>query len=355
MAKRKRLTPANPAFLGASPEFETDVASAAPSASPRLRAPIADVAADISAAAALEEVAGELTRARESGRLISRVDLKQIDLGYLVRDRVAVDDEDMDALIASIRERGQQTPVEVALIGPGRYGLISGWRRCQAIARLHEAGEGDGSVLTLQRAPGKAPDAYRAMVEENEIRAALSYFERARIVVVSVEQGVFESHKKALQTLFSAASRPKRSKIGSFVALVQHLGAHLRFPQAIGERLGLRLSHPLERDDVQRAALIRELNAHDFDTAEAELACLTHWVNRIEREGKRPSRPAKPGAGEKSLPPESLSPEESFPRPALRARYHCGDNRLELSGAGLTPALRAALIDWLARQESEAE
>ncbi|MCJ7874816.1 ParB N-terminal domain-containing protein [Phaeobacter sp. J2-8] len=344
MAKRKRLTPANPDFLrpdgsGAAPESTSAISA------PRTRAPIADVAADSSASAALEEIAGEMNRARESGRLISRVALEQIDLNYLVRDRVAVNDEDMNALVASIRDRGQQTPIEVVVIGAGRYGLISGWRRCQAIARLREAGEGDGTVLTLQRPPEKAPDAYRAMVEENEIRADLSYFERARIVVVSVEQRVFDTHKKALQTLFAAASRSKRSKIGSFIPVVQHLGTYLQFPQAIGERLGLRLSRPLEQG--HEGTLIKELDAHDFATSEDELACLTRWVAGVERDEKRASEPRKPQV--KSPQP---APDESFPRPALRACYHPGDNRLELSGAGLTPELRSALIDWLAEQET---
>ena len=51
------------------------------------------------------------------------------------------------------------------------------------------------------------------MVEENEIRADLSFFERARIVRRAVEGGVFGSEKQALQSLFSAASYAKRSKI----------------------------------------------------------------------------------------------------------------------------------------------
>ena len=50
------------------------------------------------------------------------------------------------------------------------------------------------------------------MVEENEIRVGLSYYERARIVAKAVAQGVFETEKQALQRLFHTASRPKRSK-----------------------------------------------------------------------------------------------------------------------------------------------
>ena len=196
MAKRKRLGGANPMFIDA-PLPETPA--------PAMRAPIADIAADSSASAALEQVTRELSDARATGRMVSALPLEQIDQSYLVRDRFVIDDEDMTALVTSIRDRGQQTPIEVVRLDGGRFGLISGWRRCQAVARLQEWGVGDGTVLALERRPDTASDAYRAMVEENEIRSELSYFERARIVEMSVQQGVYDSHKQALQTLFSSA------------------------------------------------------------------------------------------------------------------------------------------------------
>src|SRR5690554_6796703 len=104
MAKRKRLTPANPLFIdAATPDPLT----------PARRAPIADVAGDSSASAALERLSDEIEEARATGRMISALPLDQIDQGYLVRDRLNVDDEEMSALITSIRERGQQSPIEV--------------------------------------------------------------------------------------------------------------------------------------------------------------------------------------------------------------------------------------------------
>jgi hypothetical protein len=41
------------------------------------------------------------------------------------------------------------------------------------------------------------PEAYLAMVEENEIRVGLSFYERARIVARAAEAGVFERHRGA--------------------------------------------------------------------------------------------------------------------------------------------------------------
>ena len=86
MAKRKRLTPANPMF------FEGDTGETVP-----VSAPIAGVVADASATAALAEMSDTLIRARTEGRMVISVPLDRIDLGYLMRDRLPVYDADMDA------------------------------------------------------------------------------------------------------------------------------------------------------------------------------------------------------------------------------------------------------------------
>ena len=338
MAKRKRLSAANPMFL--------DQAATVTSST---RAPIAEVAGDSSASAALEEVANELTRARETGRMIVQLPLQSVDQSYLVRDRLLADDEEMDALVVSIRERGQQTPIEVTALGSGRFGLISGWRRCQAIAQLAEEGQGDGTVLALERRPETASEAYRAMIEENEIRVGLSYFERARIVDVAVQQGVFDTHKQALQSLFAAASRPKRSKIGSFVIVVQLLGEHLRFPQALGERLGLRLARVLDLYPDKAQRLLATMASKPQDSAGAEQEFLNKWVAIVEAEEKGATELAsgKPMRNPKRAP----AAVETRPREGLVVRFIEADNRLELSGAGLTADLRAALTEWLATQD----
>ncbi len=333
MAKRRRLTPANPTYL------EPPLGAKSP---PMLRAPIAEVASDASARAAMQDMADEMAEARQSGRMISRLELSQIDQSYLVRDRVVIEDEEMHSLVTSIMERGQQAPIEVTPLGAGRFGLISGWRRCQAIARLQAAGQGDGTVLALERHPEGASDAYRSMVEENELRVGLSYFERARIVDVAVEQGVFESHKKALRGLFSAASRAKRSKIGSFVIVVQVLGDRLFFPAAIGERMGLRLArlidlYPDKAEDIAAKCLLNR-----FKSAEEELAFLNQWVLAAEQEEKSADTPPAP-----RKPRPSADFVDSHPRAGLRARFHAGDKRLELSGAAMTPEYHAEIMAFL--------
>ncbi|MCK0151962.1 ParB N-terminal domain-containing protein [Marivita sp. S6314] len=273
MAKRKRLTPPNPAFLD-TPAPETKSMFTAPSS-----APIADVARDASASAALNELTDTMARARDEGRMVVQLPLDQIEMDHLVRDRVVVDEEEMRTLMTSLRNRGQQTPIEVMPLGDNRYGLISGWRRCKALALI--AGQDhiqSPTVLALLRKPEEASDAYLAMVEENEIRVDLSYFERARIVSKSVEEGVFGMERTALQELFRSASRAKRSKIGSFLPVVRALDGHLRFPHALSERLGLSLAQALTEDPDFATELQAQLSRAESETAEAETALLSKAV-----------------------------------------------------------------------------
>ena len=143
MAKRKRLTP-----LEAGMPMEVK-STGAPEIGPILphrvglsTAPIAHIAGDAAAMAAMAEISGVLGAARAEGRLLLQLTPDQIDQDYLMRDRIVVDDADLASLTASIRAHGQRQPVEVADLGPDhkgpRYGLISGWRRMAALARLHD-------------------------------------------------------------------------------------------------------------------------------------------------------------------------------------------------------------------------
>ncbi len=271
MAKRKRLAPAQPRDLDTPLEVKS-ITGLSPHPAP----PIASVAGDAATTAALEELSETLRRARAEGRMITEVPLGQIDQNYLVRDRISVDDEDMDALRTSLKARGQQTPIELVELGKDQFGLISGWRRLQALRAI-----GAETAKAIITAPREAPDAYVAMIEENEIRVGLSYFERARIVVRSVESGVFETEKAALQTLFASASRAKRSKIKSFIPVASQLGHALKFPTQMGERMGLQLSKLLLNDSSasgQIAAALMDASCDDF---EAEQQVLNGCLKRL--------------------------------------------------------------------------
>ena len=294
------------------------------------------MAADAATSAALSELSQTLQSARDQGRMILSLPLDAVQSDYLLRDRRVVDDDEMDALIASISARGQQTPIEVVALEDGRYGLISGWRRLQALRRLQGPdGSGPQTVLALLRVPEQASDAYVAMVEENEIRVGISFYERARIVRMSAMNGVFDSEKQALREMFGAASRSKRSKIGSFVRLHAELDRVLKFPEAIGERLGLALVQRFDKDPQAAAQLrtdLREAQAvREIDTVEAEQAFLQAALT-----GKR--------SAAKSSPKASTEPVQL--RPGLHLKEH-RDGSVTISGTAVGADLRARLVAWL--------
>lgn len=325
MAKRKRLTPPQEAYL--APAGPTARTLPGPFA-----APIAQVAGEASATAALQEVAEELHRARAEGRLVQRLPLEAIEVDHLVRDRVASDPEEMAALRESLRQRGQQAPIDVVDLGQGRYGLISGWRRLTALQDLF-AETGDprfSAVQALLRRPDSASDAYLAMVEENEIRVGLNHYERARIALKAVEQGVYANPQAALRHLFANASRAKRSKIGSFVALHHALGPALRFPGALPERLGLALAAAIEADAALAPRLIQTLQAAAPTTPVEEQRLLAQALSR-------------PKTG------SDIAETAAEPAPGLRLQTTGvpGQMRLVLSGPRLDPALAARLTRWL--------
>jgi len=338
MAKRKRLTPARSDFLKPEDQIETNPAEVEPTelehksmfpmgvAKSSPRPPIAQVSGEAAITAALTEMTDMVARARSEGRIVEALPLSEIEMAHLVRDRVNIHSGDMEALKSSLRMRGQQTPIEVVDRGPDvspRYGLISGWRRMMALSEI-EAPE----VLAIVRQPKTSSDAYVAMIEENEIRSDISFYERARIVVKALEQGVYSEPKEALQTLFANVSRAKRSKIKSFMTLVEALDGDLRFPSAISERMGLELVKRIQTEPKSVDAMKSRL-AHDLPSSvEAEMALLLAASSSSSKIQTR-QQPSQSG---------SL---------AVQVSFNAQENRAELSGAGVDAAFVRDLEAWI--------
>ena len=368
MAKRKRLTPAQP-DPGTTETPPARPAAALPSSAP-VRVPIAEVAGDASASAALSDLSDTLRKARSEGRMIETLPLAAVDEGYIRRDRLVQDDDDMDALMRSLEARGQQTPIEVVALPAARgdvtHGLISGWRRLSALRRLHRA-TGDprfASVLARVVAPADTQAAYVAMVEENEIRAGLSLYEKGRIALRSVHEGVYPTNRAALRGLFGSVSRSRRSKIGSFLELVEPLDGLLRFPAAIPEKLGLGLSRALQDDHRFAPALKLSLRKAEPASAEAELALLNRALRDWEQAQKPQSdAPAPvPASPRRAGPPDATPPGRGGPRITgtdpdsmaqrlaerrVESRFDADAGRITLTGGGVNAALLADLRAWL--------
>ncbi|WP_170388018.1 ParB/RepB/Spo0J family partition protein [Ruegeria atlantica] len=346
MAKRKRLTPAQPSYLSAAPETRSVPMGSG-------SAPIAQVAGEAAATAALEEVAQALQSARNEGRMIELLALDVIDDRHLVRDRLEQNEEEMTALVESLRARGQQMPIEVVTLpspaGGRTHGLISGWRRLTALQRLYKETSDPkfATVRAMVITPGTAQNAYVAMVEENEIRVNLSHYERARIAVQAMKEGVYPSQKAALQGLFGNATRSKRSKIGTFIALVEAFDAVLYFPAAISEKLGLALVREMSRDPGFSEVLKERLQNTPRDSAEAEIQILSSTLTE---------RTASPAISDGHSTPARTRPRPSAAAPRERIvvrvaadvemRFAPDQRRIELVGDGVSDRLAEALKNW---------
>ncbi|WP_171124904.1 MULTISPECIES: ParB N-terminal domain-containing protein [unclassified Ruegeria] len=256
MAKRRRLSAPDTTELE---QMEAGFA-AKPSLNPfeakGATPPIAKVAAEaatlnsmasVTDRVALAQDQGDAARwrdAQETGLVAEMIPLDQIDADFIRRDRMVEDDEAMNELLDSLRSHGLRTPVEVTKNEDG-FGLISGYRRLKAFRLLADTDSSFSSIPAFVREAGSGQGAYISMVEENEIRSNLTPYERGRVAVLAAGQGVFDSTEAAVDALFAAASKAKRSKVRSFAIVHEALGDLLQHPVSLTEKAGLKLAAAL--------------------------------------------------------------------------------------------------------------
>ena len=315
MARRRTLEAPDPKALA---EIEAGFAAKPATGPGGFAAPIAQVASeaardrdarpapDRAEAARTATDAASWREAQSDGRVIVTLPLDRIQLNHLTRDRLETDAEAMDELVASIRANGQRLPVEVVDLGEGRYGLVSGWRRVRALALIGAEEGAQPTARAIIRPAVEAGAAYAAMVEENEIRAQLTPYERGRIAAVAAHLGAFGSMEAAVDAIFASASKAKRSKIRSFATVHFELGDLLNFGRDLSEAAGLRLAGALRQGFA--AKLRAALERGDAQDAAAEWALLDAVMAPLETapkpatKGGRPRRATPPPLAEIDLP-----------------------------------------------------
>jgi len=362
MAKRRRLTAPDASEIEALEEgfatkpsvnpFETGTQSAPP---------IAKVSAETAKlrgmAAVTDRVemardkadAGRWRSAEEAGQVVQPVPLEQIDRDYLRRDRMAVDEEELQELIASVRQNGLRSPVEVVALEDGGYGLVSGFRRLEAYARLNRGHEGFAEIPAFVRQGSDSAAAYVSMVEENELRANLTPYERGRIAVLVTGQGVFASVEEAVDVLFAAASKAKRSKVRSFATVHEGLGDLLRYPSALSEKAGLRLAVALRAGG--QAGLRQVLAGAAPDSERAEWKLLETALNAQDQGGAA----AVSARGGRPRQVTRLSPRSLQGGGDLSAEVSPKAVRIDLKGRGLSPEQVETLLTLIEAHVSDVE
>lgn len=308
MAARKPGRFAMPRIGGPLPEAE----------GPRRPGPMAAAGRD--SAEALTRLAEEQAEARRrnaddadawrsaqaDGRVLRRLPLAAVDAASLPRDRLGLDAvaqaDAMEELKASIRERGQREPIEVweeaGEDGAPVFRLATGWRRLEALRQLHaETGE-DRFAAVLARVAPAAPRAarYLAMVEENAVREDVSFAEMAHVALAMArdpEAGVADAGE-AVNRLYAALHKVKRSNIRRFVELLEAAGDLLPAPQEIPKNLGAEAARAIQADPRALAALRAGLRG--AQDAAAQNAALAEAVRGRPAAIAAPGRTVAPGA-----------------------------------------------------------
>lgn len=367
MAKRRKLVaPSSDDLNRIEEEFrrETSGPESFGMGGGRAAPPIAQVAADTAAVAQpassadraeqarLQASDADLKRARESGLLMVELPLNEIDADVIVRDRTALDEAQMQELRESISSNGLRLPIEVfelanSSAAGAHYGLLSGYRRLMAMRGLLglTADPKYGTIRAIIRPRTESDGAFVAMVEENEVRAQLSHFERGRIAVIAAQQGAFVNTEDAVNRLFATSSKAKRSKIRSFATIFEELGDLLNFPDALTEKRGLLLAQSLRQggEGVLRDVLER---GHP-GTADEEWALLEQVMaeqtptSRDPRRGGRPAA-AKPVNGWDKA--ESLTTNNGI---TIQSKPDAGGFLLRLEGKPIDDARMQVLLTEL--------
>lgn len=304
MAKRRRLNPPSEETLQ---RIGANLAPTSGRTPPSALAPIAAQAADAAAASTPEDPttradAERYRAALEAGMVIKALPLSQVAADEILRDRAVIDDAEMAELKASIRAHGLRLPIEVfALLEPdtqeSEYGLISGWRRLTAMKEIFAETQDPAfaQINALIRKPDTSADAYVAMVEENEIRADLSQYERGRIAVLAAQQGAFDSYEDAVSSLYATGSKAKRSKIRSFALLHKTLGDALHFASHLSERQGLLIAGAVKAGQGQtlREALGKTESANAAAEWQLLEAAIKSTQAKPKGQGAAPQRAQK--------------------------------------------------------------
>ncbi len=312
MAKRRKLEMPKPEDLvRIEEEFRSETTPQNRSAS--LTPPIAQVAADVASSAPVLDTNSRAAQARDAkdaetlrdaqarGLVLAEIPISEIDPDDMTRDRIILDDEDMEELRKSILANGLRLPIEIyerqaSAHDAYKYGVLSGYRRLLAVKTLFGMTQATkfSTIKCFIRAPKDGSAAIVAMVEENEIRANLSHFERGRIAALSAQNGTFANVEEAVNTLFASGSKAKRSKIRSFSQVFEDLGDLLTQPETISERFGLRLANVLRLGGAN--ALRDALDMARGGSAAEDIAAMEPVLRQFEQAADSPSKGGRPKA-----------------------------------------------------------
>lgn len=295
---------------------EDDVALAAPETkSAERRGPMASAISENaealkerkSAAEAIREennwLAHEYVALKESGYVVQSIPPDDVHTYMLARERMPGEDDELDALVTSIRDIGLSNPIRVFERPDGTgYELVQGYRRLAAFRKLNEAdGEGGWDEIPALLMPSDADVAglYRRMVDENVVRRDLSFAEMARAAQnYAMDPGTpVNDVAGAVAALFESAPYSKRNYIRNFAYLMDRIGKLLNYPNEVPRALGVALARVVKDQPEVVGRIKTDLDGWDGRSIRDELDVLRRYAGTDELGedvGEVPPRKKKP-------------------------------------------------------------
>lgn len=231
------------------------------------------------------------------------IPLAQIDMHALPRDRSTLPPAALAELQNSIATEGLRQPIEVWRLstpsGPHEYGLISGFCRLtatKALAALRP--NAYQTIPAFLRTPTDITAALSAMITENEVRAAISPWDKGRILVETVREAHFDTLDAATQALHPNATRQKRARLRACASVVEELDGLLTTPEDMLERHILRLAAALRGGFTDLIVqILREVQGQSFASQWSALLPTLSEAEKGEEEtpatATSPSRPRR--------------------------------------------------------------
>ena len=271
-----------------------------------------------------DRLAHEFVRLKQEGLITDLVPIASIGTDKLVRDRTDRRDPELDELKASIRDVGLSNPIRVEVDGD-RYQLVQGYRRLNAYRELY-AETADDRFATIPAgliAHGVALEAlYRKMVDENLVRRDISFAEMADLArkYAANPETAAADVPAAIAILYASAGRQKRNYIGHFATLLDMIGDHLTFPEAIPRSLGLQLEKRLTTDRRLTQRLISALTAMPIASAVKEVELLRSFA----------APPGRTASADPKAPKPSAKTSIRYEGPGGMVRCTASDGRIDI-------------------------
>ena len=232
---------------------------------------------------------------------------------------------------------------------PEAFALVSGYRRLQVFEEIVGMGlDTFRSIPAIVRPADTRANHLAAIVEENEIRADLSPWERGRIVVMAQRMEIFDTVEAAIETLFHGASRQKQHRLRSLARVFEELDGYLADPELLSLRQCLRIAAALDRDfgDLMRHTL-EECRRHGtpdrkLGTTEAQWDALLPILRESEMSDAVSGGPT--GTNRGGRPRRTLTPRRGL---NIRRERTSHGWCLHFTGREATSALLDAVFDHI--------